>query len=330
MKKKILSIFLALAIILSCGNFTVFASEVKNDCIGEEQTISLMENQKEEKEEQLEKSRKVIKTTLSMEIDMLAEIEAFLAYSEDELIAMGATKEKIDRNKEELLYYYTLSVSNLAKKLKINEIEAEMFKRAIEAGLNSNSKIKKHKNGVLASGSITASEMKYEQEVTDNSTSTNPSYDVKLSYEWKEVYALAILDDKIAVAWGGGLNTKNISSSAYYHNWENVGGSFGNYYTRRSMNEMETVQAGIEFEFPQAIYKDVFSYMPKTKDGFAKFTLYQTKYMGYDTKIISHYCHKVITFESASIEISASGAAVSLSIGPAYHTTAQARDIIGY
>lgn len=62
---------------------------------------------------------------------MLAEIEAFFACSKDELISMGATAESIDKTREELLGYYNLSDSSLAKELKINRTEASMFKKAI-------------------------------------------------------------------------------------------------------------------------------------------------------------------------------------------------------
>lgn len=320
MKVKIVSALLAITMIFLCGNVTVFALEDKEAYTRETEEVLFTEYQQENVEI----------TTLPMEVDMLAEIEAFFMCSEDELLAMGATKEKIDKTREELLYYYGLRDSDLADKLKINKTEASMFKKAIEAGLKSNGKKCTNKNSVSASGSITSSEMKYTQKVTNNSTLTNPSYGVQLSYEWKEVYELAVLDDKIAVAWGGGLNLKNFSSSVLYYDWKDIGGSFGKYYTRRSMTKEETIQAGVELEFPQSVYKDFLSPMPKTKDGYAQFTLYQTKFQGYDTKVISRYCHKVISIGGGSIEISVAGPAVSLDVGYGYDKTAQAETTIGY
>lgn len=153
------------------GNVTVFASEDKYAYVKETADGYEIESPQ----------NKIGTTTLSMEVDMLAEIEAFFAYSEEELISMGTTEEKIDRTREELLGYYDLSDEKLAKKLNINKIEASLIKKAIEAGLASKGKAGK-KSGVLASGSITASEMKYTQDVFDYSTSLGPEYRVYLSY----------------------------------------------------------------------------------------------------------------------------------------------------
>lgn len=144
------------------------------------------------------------------------------------------------------------------------------------------------------------------------------------------MYNLALFEDKIAVAWGGGLNSKDYSSLIFYYDWAEVGGDFGDFYTRQSANKEETIQAGLELEFPQAVYKDLVSPMPKTKTGYIQFTLYQTQFQGYDTKVISRYCHKVISVGGGSIDISVTGASVSLDIGYGYDTTAQAEKIIGY
>ncbi len=338
MKVKILSVILAVSTILSLGSVTAFAAEtpdyisilVENGYTTETAEVLPVEDQKEIAEKLLTNPNAVDIATLSMEVDMLSEVEAFFEYSEEDLIAMGASEEKIAETKDELLYYYGLSDANLAKALNVNSIEASMFKKAIEAGMASDEDNKMNKKGVSASGSITSSEMTYTQSKTDNSTSSAPSYAMKLSYTWKEVYALAVFDDKIVAAWGGGLNTKSISSSAKYYNWSSVGGSFGTHYKSKSMSKTETVQAGIEFEFPQSVYKDLVSNYPKTKTGYAKFTLYQTKFQGYDTKVLSNYCHKVISIGGGSIDISASGPSVGLSIGYGYDTTAQKATTIRY
>lgn len=339
MKVKILSVVLVITTTLLLGNVTAFAAESTEDYVSilvengyTEETAEALptEDQKEIAEKLLTNPDDVEIATLSMEVDMLAEVESFFKYSEDDLIAMGATKEKIAETKDELFYYYGLSDSNLAKELNVNTTEAAMFKKAIEAGMESDGKAENNKNGVSASGSITSSEMTYTQSKTDNSTSSAPSYAMKLSYTWNEVYALAVLEDKIVAAWGGGLNTKNISSSVKYYNWSSFGGGFGTLYTSKSMSKTETVQAGIEFEFPQSVFKDVVSNYPKTKTGYAKFTLYQTKFQGYDTKVLSNYCHKVVSVGGGSIDISVSGPSVSLSIGYGYDKTAQKATTIRY
>lgn len=338
-KVRILAVVLTISSVLSLGSISAFATENTDDYISvlvehgytkETAEVLPAEDQKEIAEKLLTNPDDVDITTLSMEVDMLSEVESFFEYSEEELIAMGATEEKIVKTREELLYYYGLSNDDLSKELDVNETEAAMLKQAIAAGMESNENPSSKKCGVTASGSITSSEMTYTQSVTNNSTSSAPSYAVKLSYTWKEVYALAVFSDEIVAAWGGGLNTKSISSSAKYYNWSTIGGSFGTYYTSKSMSKTETVQAGIEFKFPQSVYKDLSSNCPKTKTGYAKFTLYQTKFQGYDTKVLSNYCHKVISVGGGSISISASGPSVSLSIGSGYDKTAQKASTIKY
>lgn len=170
--------------------------------------------------------------------------------------------------------------------------------------------------------------MEYTQDVFKQSTSSGPAYRVYLSYNWKNVYALALFDDKIAVAWGGGLNLKDYSSVILYYDWNEVGGNFGDFYTRIAATKEETIQAGVELEFPQALYIKLTTTRPKTKAGFIQFTLYQTQFQGYDTKVISRYCHKVISVGGSSIEISVAGPAVSMDIGYGYDKTAQAESTI--
>lgn len=164
MKVKILAVMLALATVLSLSSTTVFATECADDYISvlvehgytkETAEVLSIEDQKEIAERLLTNPNDVDIATLSMEIDILSEVEAFFEYSEDELIAMGASEEKIAQTKEELLYYYNLSDENLAKELGVNHVEAAMLKKAIKAGTESSKKSSAKKNGVTASGSIT-------------------------------------------------------------------------------------------------------------------------------------------------------------------------------
>lgn len=270
--------------------------------------------------------------TLTLETDLLSEIEAFFLFSEEELIDMGADPDAVKRTKVELLSYYSMSNSELAKTLGIDTVEAALIKEAICSGQihAGNKDYRNKKTGVSASGSITTSEMTYTQTAENNSTPTAPSYDVSITYAWKEVYSLAVFDDKIVAAWGGGLNSKNISSCARYYNWSTVGGSFGSYYTYKTMNKTETVQSALEFEFPQSVNNPNVINMPKTKSGYVNFTLYQTQKQGYDTKVLSNYCHKVISVGGGSISVDVSGPSVGLEIGYGYDTNVQYESTISY
>lgn len=268
--------------------------------------------------------------TLSLEVDNLMEIEALFSYSDAELNSMGADLSKVNKTKNELLTLCE-NKSVMARSLNANDVQVDMIRRAVEKGLENKRSGKGYdkKTGVNASGSITTSEMTYTQSVSDYSTSSKPEYKVNISYTWKEVYALAVFDDVIVAAWGGGFNTKSISSRARYYRWASVGGDYGSYHTYKTMDKTETAQAGIEFEFPQSV-SNGWNEAAKTKSGYAKFTLYQNQYQGYDTKVLSHYCHQVISLGGASIGISASGPSVGITIGKGYDTTAQKATTLTY
>jgi len=81
---------------------------------------------------------------------------------------------------------------------------------------------------------------------------------------------------------------------------------------------------GIEFFFPQS-KADC-----KTKRGIAKFMLYQTKERGYDTQLVSQYCHRVFSIESADISISATDVGASIGITTAWDVSPQKQKMIGY
>ncbi len=276
-----------------------------------------------------ENPEKVDVSTMTMEVDTLAEIEMLFSYSIDELVEMGVDSTVVEDNKKELMSYYDMEVAELATLMGISDIEAKIFRKAVEKGIKSNKEeVTKHefKNGVMASGSITSAEMTYTQTIRDISSDTAPEYDVTISYCWKEVFLLESYNDKIVAAWGGGLNTSYIDTLAEYYNYSTFTGGFTGLYKDRTMDVKETIQAGIEFSFPQSVNGG----KAKTRSGFACFTLYQTKYQGYDTKVVSYYCHKVILPKDASISISVDGPNVGIVIGTGYHTTAQKASTIGY
>lgn len=222
---------------------------------------------------------------------------------------------------------YFLNDIELEKKHGLSKTEAKLFRKAVDNGKNnrkSNQKYgKKLKNYVGASGSITSSEMKYTQTVVDFSVESTPQYLVLLSYEWSFPYLLGIFDDEIVAAWGGGLNTRSETGHAEYF-------CYSSYLWHPSYLGDETMEIevspnqGIEFSFPQT------SGEGKTKRGIASFTLYQTKERGFDTKLVSQYCHRVFSIQSADISITSTEVGASISITTAWDATAQKRATIGY
>lgn len=342
MKLKISSTIIASILMLSvCSNS--MAANPYNDHISimrqygytSETAAALpVEDQQEVVDELLKNPGKVDICTMTLEVDTLSEIESFFSYTDEEMIAMGADASKLEETREELEALNDMSDKELAEELKITTTESKLFHRAVQKGKNNKKRGNYHgkKSGVNASGSITSSEMSYTQNVTDNSTSTKPNYSVKLSYTWKQVYWLACFNDTIVAAWGGGLNTKGISSSAKYNKYFIVGGSFGSYVMSESMSKEQVAQAGIKFTFPQSIQvvPNNDESVLKTEKGYAKFTLYQTKKQGYDTKLLSNYCHKVISLAGATIGINATGPSVSISISTAYDKTPQKASTLSY
>lgn len=266
--------------------------------------------------------------TCVIEIDNLAEIEAFYSCSKEELVEMGATEHDIDSTKEQLDQMYFMSDVELEREHGLSKTEAKLFRKAIDNGKSnckSNQKYGKElKNYVGASGSITSSEMKYTQSILDFSPALDrPEYLVFLTYDWYKPYFLGVFDDEIVAAWGGGLNTRGETGSAAYYGY----GTFG--WTSYCVGNlaMETVVSpnkGIEFIFPQG------DRSCKTKSGGAQFRLYQTKEIGYDTTLVSQYCHRVYSVKSANITISATDVGASIDITTAWDTTTQKRTKIGY
>lgn len=288
-----------------------------------------IEDQQEIAKYIIEKPEDVDISSVSLEVDILSEIETFLSYSDEDLIDLDISLDSIIEERNRLLSYNSMKTSSLAKELNISYLEADMIKMAIEEGLKCNGNNEK-KMGVSASGTIASSELNYTQGVTNLSSSSAPAYQVYITYAWRQVYALAALSDTIVAAWGGGLNTKDISSSAYYYHYQYIGGDFTTLYKRVDMSVTEQVQSGIKFTFSQCIADPSDDNIaPKTKTGMAKFTIYQTKFQGYDTKVLSNYCHKLLK-PNASIGISASGPSVSISIGTGYDSTPQKASTIRY
>lgn len=340
--KKIITLLTTL-IIFSTFTSNILASQTSTK-VNDEQILiqnglakeNLEALTKEDKQQLIEilkedKDKVQINSTV-MEIDNLAEIEAFMNLSEEALIANGADSEKVKAARNELSEYFNMSDEELAKELDTSMIEARYIKKAIEKARNkidgNQPKEIRDENLVNASGSISSTKLTYSQAVTNLSTSTRPIYKVNVAYTWKTVYALSIYSDTIAACWGGGLVTSNISSAAAYY--DATSSSFSSYNKTISMTKEETIQAGIKFRFPQAVMPKNPAYpTSKTRNGSATFTIYQLQKQGYATQVASRYCHRSVRLESTSISFSTSPT-VSINVGGAWDTSAQSVSTISY
>ncbi len=340
--RKILSVTLAIYLFftLSFSAYAIDAQQlsqkeiinilIQNGIPEENATVLPYKDQMDIAKKLLSAPEKVAVATTCMETDILSEIELFLSLSNDDLVNRGVDAETILQKRQEFQHYSRISVEELSDLLKIDAFEATMLKKAIAEGIQNKKNTRSEENNVYASGTIGASQMTYTQVVTNESSSTAPSYRVRFMYTWEEVYGQEFYEDVIVVAWGGGLNTKEISSSANYYHWTSLLADFGSFFDNQNMTTEEDIQKGIKFSFPQTMMVDYsIGKTAKTKKGFAQCVLYQTRFQGYDTKVISYYCHKKL-IGNHSISISASGPSVSVSIGTGYDRTTQRSSNIQY
>lgn len=273
--------------------------------------------------------------TSIMETDCLADIENFLSYSNQQLLASGATQAAINEARAEIEKLSKMSDKEIMENYDMTATEVKLLRRAIIRGKQIKyiepGDIKNINELVTASGSLSSTKLYYTQRVSNQSTKKCPKYKITCAYSWSRPYTLAIYKDEIAVAWGGALDTKGISTSAKYYNWTFCKTKWNSYYTSKSMSKEQTPQAGIEFIFPQSVQgASYYDNRPKTKKGSATVTLYQTKKQGYNTKVISRYCHRTLRFSGLGVSISASGPSASINVGSAWDKSSQKASTISY
>lgn len=268
-------------------------------------------------------------STSFLEVDTLSEIESFVSYTDEELISMGADESKIFIARDEINKIDNMSDKELRENYNYNDVEIKLFKKAIENGENiKNGKMKrtsKSDTSVNASGTIGTSKLSFTQSVTNNSTSTAPSYRVENSFSWITPFQLSLYNDTVAVGWGGNLNLDPYSALGnvkYYAPATNFTGWTNTLLATAAMGKKETVQKGMEYSFHQA--KE-----GRVRSGYSTTSIYQTKFQGYDTNVVSLYAHRTVSL-SASISITTSGGSVSITASPAYDTSPQKSTTIRY
>ena len=269
-------------------------------------------------------------STTAKEIDNLSEMESVLKKSRKELKRMGCTDAEITREKKAVKKICRSSRRTLKEKYGLDDTEIRLI-RAVDASARAARKgadEKEIRQPVRASGSIASTQMKYTQAVASKSRK-KPDYHVVLSYKLVYPFQLGLFSDKIAAAWGGGLNTsKEKGGTAYSLTNGTRGGWKKSKIKHRKMSVSVVPNRGIKFTFPQAFGKGEKVY--KTKSGSASFNLYQHGKKRKDTKIVSYYCHRIVKMGNSGISITAGGAGVSLCPGKAWSKTKQRRTTISY
>lgn len=274
-------------------------------------------------------------STCSMEVDTLSEIENYLSCTEEELLDLGLTEDEIDGCDEQISDLLSMSNKELKQNFSLSNTEVKALRLAEENGIeNRENHIvdnKKINNEVCASGALTSSDIKYTQSVANQSTSKKPKYVVNLSYAWKYVYFYGCFDDKIAVAWGGKLNSMSEVGTAYYTEYDPNYMTWIDSIAKKRMEGEPKINKGYIFKFPQSYGQGNHSSVPgKTKTGFATCTLYNDRFRNLSTKILSQYCHAVIGWNhSISIGAPLSGE-ISITPSSDYEVTQKRQTNIRY
>lgn len=273
----------------------------------------------------IEEGKEVSISTSTMDIDNFKVVEAILSHSDEELLNEGFTKDDIEMNRKEIEKMFSMTDLELQKTYGLTSSDVSALKaigQSTKAGvLHDNSRVV-----ATPKGSISTTTLTYTMAVTNNSTSSAPNYRVVCSYNWSKVFALASFKDCITVGWGGGMNSKNESGTAKYYTITNSG--WGTQKSTKSMSKTAKVNKGMVFEFPQGYYYNN-NVAVKSKKGSASLTVYQTKKVGKDTKIISQYGHGRVN-ANVDITISVSGPSISVSLGTGYDKSPQVSKKVVY
>lgn len=260
-----------------------------------------------------------------MQIDSFGEMEEVLSIKEE------------DVSEDDLEYYkeYVKSIEELSEKSdkklisenNMSKAQTKIFREIVEDSNAINDNKKNSEKEVTASGSISSSKLSYDQSVVNQSKNKKPKYTVCIVFTWKSPFEIGCFNDKICCAWGGNLATGYSAATAKYYDWYGViyNRIWGKYKGNKVLKFEETaINKALIYSIPQGNGKGA-----KVKTGAMIFYLYQnTKNKGRATKVISRYCHKVISLKSDAISVSKSG--ISFSIGGAYDKSSQASSSITY
>lgn len=278
--------------------------------------------------------------TVCTEVDNIADMEAILSMSDEELISEGADPQAVNGARETVNTVISASDEELEQNYGMKPAEIKAIRElsddreAIEETGEDPSDAgkpeceKEIKNLVTASGTISSSKMSYTQSVANKSTKKKPIYNVTLSYGWTLPYFSDLWDDVIVVGWGGNLNSKSEKGSVKYYECNYFSGKWYKYKKTRNMREEALPSKGYKFSFKQMASLNGCYTQPKK--GSASLVVYQTKFKGLDTKLISNYCHRAVKIGSTSIGVSASGPSASISVGTAFDKSPQKSRNIRY
>lgn len=247
--------------------------------------------------------------------DEVKNVEAAVNMSEEELVDKGGmSRAQAASIKKQIKSLQKMKRSDKKEQYNMSDAEVTVLDKALKPQKN----YEPYKNvseKVTLSSNISSSKLMYSQAVTNFSTSKNPLYKVAICFHWLECYYWGEFSDKVAVAWGGGLNyntprLKNIDYSEVYGIWPAYTWS-SSIYGSKSPSANETPNVGVTYTFPQTYNKSL-SCIARAKAGEFVFNISNSKLEGKSSSVISKYCHKIV-----------GNGGVSISATPAINVTGQ-------
>lgn len=248
-----------------------------------------------------------------LEVDNLEELQEVVNTPNDKLKKYGMSDRDIASARKEVIVLRNKSDSYLKKQYDLTDVEVRYLRRALTENKKYHRKDINKK--AQLSGTISSSKLSFSMLKTVNS-SKKPNYTIKVSYNWLNPYYLEAFSDKIAVAWGGGLNVKSIDSNAKYYKIKGLAPNYkyNGYKTSKDWSYTERPQKGVVFTAKQSTNNGLTT--TRMKSGYVKFTLYQDKFKGYSTNCVAQYGHKQIGIGNVNIS-----ATPSVSITGSYDRT---------
>lgn len=255
-------------------------------------------------------------------IDELSLLEKVVNLSDEKLLELGMTKKDILETREQIEKIASMDNKQIMDEYNKSEAEAKLIKEAITP---QKEYFLKSKKGIMAtaSGSAGNADIEVANWVVDLSGQEcgAVAYYVTSTFEWLEGFVWR-LDDQFLTCWGGGLNSKNITGTAYYTN----GYPVENFETTTRELKVLHQDPNLTVNFKVPCLSDEGNALYAGTTGMV---IFQNEKNNFSTKVLSEYAHKYLAVAGAGFSVSTSGDlgfSVSLSLG--YSSSGQAEEII--
>lgn len=263
------------------------------------------EDQQKEIEEFLKTNRQAVEIDYRLsEIDEIGEIRKVAQATLTELQDGGMSLKEAINTKKEIDMIKSKTKEELVNEYNISKTDAKVLKNAsldspnkVEDGYkNIDMENKCSASGTISTKKMASSMVKYDNSKKVNGKRKNADYEILVHYQWQSDPMFVASSDKIACAWGGGLNvtTKKTQATYRYHN-----PAKNRYiFTNKTPSSDEKPNKGIIYTFPQKYSKGTIY------SAYARLRLYQGTFKNYSTKAVSNYAHRIIKATGGTISIS--------------------------